>query len=522
MRHNLLGSGCKHTTYPAGQHPDREQTVLSTAVRGVVPRPGKSVTRGVALLLLWSLLLCSQTDAFALRVDAASYGYPYEDPYLATTAVAIMKGRRDPDSSVHQRSLEVKVLPHRNDIYLLEGKGRLRILFYQRDTRAPLIFIIPGLGASAYSGSARYVADLLADEGFQVMILPSPFNWNFALAASRSGVPGLTQEDSEDLYSAMQLALAYVKQRYGAQIGRLGVLGLSDGALDAAYIAKLDGTRRKLNIATYLLVNPPVDLLEAMRKIDRMAELAKNFSAEERRRIEAYALGVVTESLHGKEGDPWNDQDYFSHWDRRFRLTDGEIQYLIGKDLESSVGDVIYVRGLMHPSGLLKTSISDAHRNARFNEAHSYNLSDYANIFIEPRLNPAIRRTSSARAIALHLSLRGVQGTLEQNKSIFVMHNVDDFLVSRADLNYLQRVLADRLILYPHGGHLGNLWYSQNKRDLVNVFVPLLTPGQGEPGGLWAVRQGAGGAGRMTLAALGEPADLRVCRVGDGKFSLPP
>jgi hypothetical protein len=522
MTRNLLASTRKQIQGHVERRSDRRPAVPLTTVTGLVPRPGKSVTRGVTLLLLWCLLLFSQTDAFALRVDAASYAYPYKDPYLATTTVAIMKGRDDPsqDGSVHQQSLQVRVLPHRNDVYLLEGKGRLRIVFYPRDTRAPLIFIIPGLGASAYSGSAGYVADLLVDEGFQVIILPSPFNWNFALAASRSGVPGLTQEDTEDLYSAMQLALAYVKQRYGAQIGPIGVLGLSDGALDAAYIAKLDGARRKLDISAYLLINPPVDLLEAMRKIDRMAGLARSFGAEERRRIDAYALGMVTAALHRPEGDPWNDQDYFAHWDRRFRLTDEETQYLIGKDLESSVGDVIYVRGLAHPSSLLKTSISDTQRNARFNEAHSYNLSDYANVFIKPRLNPATRAGSSARAIDRRLSLRGVQGTLERNKRIFVMHNVDDFLVSRADLDYLQRILGDRLILYPYGGHLGNLWYSQNKRDLVNVFLPLLTPGQSKPGGLWPVQQRAG---RLTLARLSGSAALQVCPPeGAGKLSSLP
>ncbi len=185
-----------------------------------------------------------------------------------------MKWRSNPsqEDAVTRRSLEIKVLDYRNDIYLLEGMGRLRFQFYQQKTPAPLIFIVPGLGASAFSGSASYVGELLADHGFHVLILPSPFNWNFALAASRSGVPGFTKEDSEDLYSAMQLTLGYVGEHYHAQIDRIGLLGLSDGALYAAYLSKLDSKLKQLHIATYLLVNSPVDLMEAIGKNRRDVE----------------------------------------------------------------------------------------------------------------------------------------------------------------------------------------------------------------------------------------------------------
>jgi hypothetical protein len=54
------------------------------------------------------------------------------------------------------------------------------------------------------------------------------------------------------------------------------------------------------------------------------------------------------------------------------------------------------------------------------------------------------------------------------------MHNRDDFLVSSADLDYLEGLLGDRAKIYPYGGHMGNLWYSQNRKDIVSIFKPLL------------------------------------------------
>ena len=124
---------------------------------------------GVKRLIIFvfsSVMMYFQPDAFALRVDILSYPYPYKNPYLATATVAIMKGRDEflSDDAVFRRSLEIKILENRDDIYLLEGMGTLRVRFYQQPRSAPLIFIIPGLGGSAYSGAVRYIAELLVDE----------------------------------------------------------------------------------------------------------------------------------------------------------------------------------------------------------------------------------------------------------------------------------------------------------------------------------------------------------------------
>jgi hypothetical protein len=104
------------------------------------------------------------------------------------------------------------------------------------------------------------LAEWLADNGFHVLILPSPFNWNFTLAASTSAYPGYTREDARDLYAAMRAVLDHIHTCCHAQIGKIGMLGLSDGALYTGFISKMDAEQRRIGIAAYLLVNPPVDL----------------------------------------------------------------------------------------------------------------------------------------------------------------------------------------------------------------------------------------------------------------------
>ncbi len=417
----------------------------------------------------FSAVLFFQPAAFAQRIDEASYQYPYKDPYLATATVSIMQGSEHPPTS-EIKDLRVKVLDHRDNIYLLEGMGTLRYRFYQQKGPAPLIFIIPGLAGSAYSGTARFLAEWVADNGFHALILPSPFNWNFTLAASTSGYPGYTQEDTQDLYSVMQLVLNEVKTNCDAQIGNIGMLGLSDGALYTAYISKMDSEKKQIGINTYLLVNPPVDLFEAARKIYRMADIGKDFGADQKTYLEAYAFGVAAQGLNNNIGAP----DYFADWNKRLQLKDKQIEFLIGKNLDDGVGDAIYVIDLANNLAILKTPISWAYRSGRLEEARSYGLMRYVDSFLIPRLRRIGNTQMNLKTLDTHNSIRGIKSVLENNQTVFLMHNLDDVLISTEDIAYLEKVFGERAMIYPHGGHLGNLWYPENKKHILDVFKPLL------------------------------------------------
>lgn len=423
-----------------------------------------------SLCILFFLITVAWYPAvFALRIDPASYHYPYRNPYLATSTVPIMRGVEDLPF-VKIMDLDIEVLLHRNNVYLLENQGKLRCRFYAQYRLAPLVFIVPGLGGSAWSGYVSYVAELFAGHGFHVLVLPSPFNWNFALAASTSGFPGLTQKDSEDLYSVMQLALNRVKQEYGARVGKIGMMGFSDGALYTGYVSNLDTTKGKIGIDTYLLVNPPVDLLAAIGKIDRMAELGESLSTEQKNNLEAYGFGVVG---NARQNDP-GERDYFAHWNRRFVLTDRQIQYLIGNELRMVIGDVIYVEELVHKLGVLRTPVRWGSRSGRMEEARSYSIMGYVQRFLIPRLAQSGSAVLNLNELNHETSLKGIESALQRNKNIYLLHNNDDFLVSENDLDYLESIFGHRAKIYPYGGHLGNLWYDQNRKDMVEIFHSFL------------------------------------------------
>jgi hypothetical protein len=50
------------------------------------------------------------------------------------------------------------------------------------------------------------------------------------------------------------------------------------------------------------------------------------------------------------------------------------------------------------------------------------------------------------------------------------MHNADDFLADKKSIEELIEALGDQVTLYPHGGHLGNLWFPENKEYVLRLF----------------------------------------------------
>jgi hypothetical protein len=417
------------------------------------------------------LLLCVCQIAFAMRVDEASYHYPYKNPYLATATVAILKDREQRYAWDETQHLYLELIPGRNDVHLLEGKGKLRVRYSPHPGPAPLIFVLPGFGGSAYSGTARYIAQLLTDHGFQVLSMPSPFHWNFTLAASRSALPGLTERDAEDMYGAMQAALNTVRERFHPEITHVGVIGLSHGALTAAFLSKLDSERKEIGFEITLLINPPIDLGETIRTIDRLADLKRRYTEKEKSNIQAYAIGTASAALSQDIDDP----GYFAHWDRRLKLDDEKIRYLIGWVLRQPVGSSLYVSALVHPTiGILQAPITWGYRSARMEEARSYDLMDYLQRVLVPHLQRTRGSTHSFDQLVQKSSLKGIASALRKNPKVYLMHNADDFLVSEEDLKFAEQLFGNRATIYPRGGHLGNLWYAQNRRDILTKLKPLL------------------------------------------------
>jgi len=67
-------------------------------------------------------------------------------------------------------------------------------------------------------------------------------------------------------------------------------------------------------------------------------------------------------------------------------------------------------------------------------------------------------------------SLTPILDRLRGNPNVQFMHNADDFIARRTSIEELKDGLGDQVTLYPYGGHLGNLWYPENKNYVLRFF----------------------------------------------------
>lgn len=412
-----------------------------------------------AIIVLTAICLSSGT------VRAEDYNFPYRDPYLATvTGAALNADGRTP--GLKRQVVHVPVLPGRNGLTGLEGRGTLSVALYRQKQPAPLIFIIPGTGSTPYFGLATYFARLFHKDGFHVAILPSPMSWNFALAASRSGAPGYTPDDARDLYEAMQQTLAVLQSKHGLKVTGVNLMGMSLGALEGAYVSLIDADEGKIGIARYLLVNPPLHVSSVLRQLDEWDALQVTFGRSRSGEIQSRALGIV--EAFSKQGR--DDPAAIGEVAKGFAaFTREELQFLIAEYLQTLLPELIYVTQALHDQQVL-TAPKDQVRK-RLQEAKGMTFTEYSEKIAVPlwRLR-AGQPDGDAEAFTRQGSLGSILERLLGNPRVYIMHNADDFFADRDSLEQLKAAMGRQVTLYPYGGHLGNLWYPQNEEAIRKLF----------------------------------------------------
>jgi hypothetical protein len=74
---------------------------------------------------------------------------------------------------------------------------------------------------------------------------------------------------------------------------RIALVGASLGGLEGAFLSVIDADKHKIGIDTYLLVNPPLDLNYALKKVDEWNALSAKFGRDRSKRLVGRSLAIV-------------------------------------------------------------------------------------------------------------------------------------------------------------------------------------------------------------------------------------
>jgi hypothetical protein len=303
------------------------------------------------LALLSSLAFIA--PAWATDVDPNSYGFPLTNAVEATIATTPpeLRPALPVDADINQSDYQVKLRPEREfevpDNFWPVTKMRYRLA--KQSGQAPLIFIIAGTGAHYASSTPEYLKKLFYGAGFHVVQLSSPTRYDFMTAASRFATPGITRDDADDLYRAMQAVRA---QHPRLNVSEFHLTGYSLGALQAAFVSELDETRRSFNFKRVLLLNPPVNLYTSVTNLDRLVQTQVTGIDDSTTYFEL-VLGKLTRYFEEKGYVDINDALLYDFQNSKEKLADEQMAMLIGTAFRFSSADIAFTSDLINRRGLI-------------------------------------------------------------------------------------------------------------------------------------------------------------------------
>ncbi|TRX75856.1 alpha/beta fold hydrolase family protein [Pseudomonas mangiferae] len=427
--------------------------------------------RCLAAVLLGGLLYGA--SALADDIDKATYGFPLTNPFEATIATTPpdLRPALPTDEDIDQSDYTLRLRPERE--FILPDNfwpvKQLRYRLAQQDHPAPLIFIIAGTGAPYSSSLAEYLKKLFYGAGYHVVQLSSPTSYDFMAAASRHATPGISTEDADDLYRVMQAVRA---QHPKLPITDFYLTGYSLGALDAAFVSKLDETRRSFNFKRVLLLNPPVNLYTSVTNLDRLVQTQVK-GIDNTTTFYDMVLGKLTRYFQQKGYIDLNDALLFDFQSSRQRLSDEQMAMLIGTSFRFSAADITFTSDLINRRGLIIPPAYPVSEGTSLTPFFRRALQCDFDCYMSEQLIPHWRKVSKGGSLTQlvdQVSLYALEDYLRSSRKIAVMHNADDVILGPGDLGFLRRTLGPRLIVYPYGGHCGNLNYRVNSDAMLEFF----------------------------------------------------
>ncbi|HEY6130720.1 MAG TPA: hypothetical protein VIV27_01815 [Halioglobus sp.] len=406
--------------------------------------------------------------SLAAATTPTDYDYPITDRFEATVVGTPVEFAAQLPENIPFKEKRITIFPERvtPDVFFYGSELIYSVALQKHD--APLIFLIAGTGA-AHNGSKNYnMARAFYQAGFHVVSVSSPTYNNFVIAASSTGVVGHAENDAADLYRVMEMIWSELKPDITAT--SFNLTGYSLGGFNAAYVSKLDEERKSFNFKHVLLINPPVSIYNSISLLDRMSQNipggVDNFDTFVDNLIHAYTT-VYKESTDAV-GDDFLYKAY-----KALGLKDEQLAALIGTSFRISSASLVFTSDVMSDFGYIKPKGLQLDRYSDLNSyqdvAVRVGFTDYYHEFFYPYYkakNPAITRDAYIASI----SLNNIADYLRNSQKITVMHNADDVILEPGEIDFFRDVFGDRAMIYPHGGHCGNMNYRDNVAHMVAAF----------------------------------------------------
>ena len=408
-----------------------------------------------------------------LSLTAFSYNFPIDDPYSATIIGSATMMTPGVSENIPLKVYEIQIKDKKDipDVFWYASKFKFSFS-KQKNKKAPLIFVLAGTGSDYNTTRVKFMQRIFHDAGYHTIAISSQMSQQFMISASSNSVPGLLLEDNKDIYKAMKLAYNKIKDQ--VEVTDFYIMGYSLGGSNAAVLSYIDEKEKVFNFKRVFMVNPPVDLYNSAVKLDKYLD---NYTGGKTKGIEKLLNTTLAKVKGGLTSEYANiGADTIYNIVKGDILSDAEKRAYIGLAFRLTSTDLNFISDFMTRSYVYTKNPEKVNKYTNMKEylkaVNFATFEDYVTKIGFPYYKKH-NKDYSIEALKREASLKVIEDYLRTSPKIAAVTNADELILNEKDFAFLKDVFKDRLVIYPKGGHCGNMFYKEN----VDVMLKFLNEG---------------------------------------------
>ena len=408
-----------------------------------------------------------------LSLTAFSYNFPIDDPYSATIIGSATMMTPGVSENIPLKVYEIQIKDKKDipDVFWYASKFKFSFS-KQKNKKAPLIFVLAGTGSDYNTTRVKFMQRIFHDAGYHTIAISSQMSQQFMISASSNSVPGLLLEDNKDIYKAMKLAYNKIKDQ--VEVTDFYIMGYSLGGSNAAVLSYIDEKEKVFNFKRVFMVNPPVDLYNSAVKLDKYLD---DYTGGKTAGIEKLLNTTLARVKGGLTNEYANiGADTIYNIVKGDILSEAEKKAYIGLAFRLTSNDLNFISDFMTKSHVYTKNPEkvDKYTNMKeyFKAVNFATFEDYVNKIGFPYYKKH-NKDYAIEDLKREASLKVIEDYLRTSPKIAAVTNADELILNEKDFAFLKDVFKDRLVIYPKGGHCGNMFYKEN----VDVMLKFLNEG---------------------------------------------
>lgn len=313
----------------------------------------------------------------------------------------------------------------------------------QKDKNSPLAIIYPSIGEGVASHHPVVMAKIFYDAGYSVVMQGSTFGWEFVKSMPDGYIPGLPTKDAEYSRLVTYKILESLQTKNKCNFPKKILVGTSFGALTTLFVAAKEEQNNTLNISNYISINPPIELLFALKQIDKNTQDCIT-NADDIKLETANALRKVVQicqDINKGQKDKWENLPF----------SEDEAKHVVGFVMKQKLDDLIFT---------IEKGSANKNNKELYKLINSMSYYDYAKRYMH------IDEYKSLDQFNYDTSLYSISDYLQRNQNYKIYHALDDYFVTKEQLSWLKNVCDKKAVYFNNGSHLGFLY----RKEFIDKF----------------------------------------------------